>query len=130
MMGMQQQQQQQQQTTSMGLNMRRLIEEGKVCRYFQEGHCPFENCKFPHVSGKADSPKLSPTTEIKICRYFQQGHCPFEHCRFRHVKAEESVDLKISESAFNDEESQLKNVILEQVEDNNISFMNSIPELG
>lgn len=71
-------------------------DEKKICKYWQEGNCHFENCRFPHIgpagggltvqfSVQNFNPKPTEDTTGKVCRYWAKGSCHFEHCRFPHV---------------------------------------------
>lgn len=69
----------------------RFNDDKKICKYWQEGNCHFENCRFPHIGPAGGGLTVHPQfaqkqdTSGKVCRYWAQGSCHFEHCRFPHV---------------------------------------------
>lgn len=72
-------------------------DEKKICKYWQEGNCHFENCRFPHIGPAGGGLTVHPQFPVqnfnakpedttgKVCRYWAKGSCHFEHCRFPHV---------------------------------------------
>jgi len=59
----------------------------KPCKFFQEGNCPYENCKFVHVGVNEFIGSGFPQEDTtgKVCRFWQSGHCHFEHCKYAHI---------------------------------------------
>jgi hypothetical protein len=78
----------------------------RICRFWQEGHCPYDSCKFAHV-GEAGTKPNPVQVEGKVCRYWQQGECHYANCIFPHVGPQDAA-LKKRPGDEQQEEEQLK----------------------
>jgi hypothetical protein len=87
---------------SPGLEMKRE----KICRFWQEGHCPYDSCKFAHV-GEAGTKPNPVQVEGKVCRYWQQGECHYANCIFPHIGPQDAT-LKKRPGEEQQEDEQLK----------------------
>ena len=85
-------------TTTPHAQVPAALEKTRMCVYFLQGRCKYDDCSFAHSVHEL---KQAPSNlrKTKICDLFMMGHCTDAHCNFAHSTEELKVKSKRSASS-------------------------------